>query len=114
MRRFLLAPFLILLLARLDGQEGVTFSSEVKLVILDIGVKDKSGKVIPGLTKADFTVLEDGKPQQISVFEFQKLDSDEPLPPVPAVKPTVQTTASESQAVPPKPAATSGAIGNPK
>jgi len=114
MRRFLLAPFLILLLARLDGQEGVTFSSEVKLVILDIGVKDKSGKVIPGLTKADFTVLEDGKPQQISVFEFQKLDSDEPLPPVPAVKKSVETTPVDSPAVPPQPAPRSSAIGNPK
>ncbi|HVW83821.1 MAG TPA: VWA domain-containing protein [Bryobacteraceae bacterium] len=77
---------MLLLLARMTGQEGVTFSSSANLVIIDVSVKDKSGKVIPDLKKGDFTVLEDGKPQQVSVFEFQKLDSDEPLPAVPATK----------------------------
>jgi VWFA-related protein len=114
MRRILLAPFLILLLARLNGQEGVTFSTDVKLVILDISVRDKSGKVVPGLTKSDFTVVEDGKPQQISVFEFQKLDSDEPLPPVPAVKQPAEAKPVDSQAAPAQPTPRSGALGNPK
>src|ERR1041385_3361418 len=54
------------------------------LVILDVTVLDKSGKVIPGLTKADFEVLEDGKPQTLSVFEFQKLDHDNAASNLPA------------------------------
>ena len=36
----------------------------------------RAGKVIPDLKKSDFTLLEDGKPQTISVFEFQKLEGD--------------------------------------
>jgi VWFA-related protein len=76
---------LVLALPQVNGQD-VTFTSDVHLVVVDISVKDKSGKVIPDLKKTDFTVVEDGKPQAISVFEFQKLDSDEPLPAVPAAK----------------------------
>ena len=57
-----------------------TFSASSNLVIVDVTVKDKSGKAIDGLTENDFTVLEDGKPQKIQVFEHQKL-SLEPEPP---------------------------------
>ena len=56
-------------------------------MIIDANVRDKSGKVIPDLKKSDFTLLEDGKPQTISVFEFQRLEGDTLLPAVPAVKP---------------------------
>ena len=45
-------------------------------MIVDVTVKDKSGKPIENLKQEDFTVLEDGKPQKISVFEFQKLAMD--------------------------------------
>ncbi|MDE3197174.1 MAG: VWA domain-containing protein, partial [Acidobacteriota bacterium] len=95
-----MALSLMLALAPVNGQD-VTFTSDVHLVVVDISVKDKSGKVIPGLKKTDFTVLEDGKPQQVSVFEFQKLDSEEPLPAVPAVK---QTKAAAPATAPEKPA----------
>ena len=56
------------------------FSANSNLVIVDVMVRDKSGKPIEGLKPDDFTVLEDGKPQKVSVFEFQKLSS-EPEPP---------------------------------
>jgi VWFA-related protein len=62
-------------------QAPVVFKSSTSLVVLDVTVKDRSGKEITNLKKEDFTVLEDGKPQQISVFEMQKLAGD-PLPPV--------------------------------
>ena len=57
-----------------------TFSSTISLVVVDVTVKDKSGKLIEGLKENDFTLLEDGKPQKISVFEFEKL-ATEPAPP---------------------------------
>jgi VWFA-related protein len=56
------------------------FSANSNLVIVDVVVRDKSGNSIEGLKPDDFTVLEDGKPQKVSVFEFQKL-SNEPEPP---------------------------------
>src|SRR5271157_392889 len=64
----------------------VTFTANANLVIVDVTVKDKSGKAIDNLTQNDFTVLEDGKPQKISVFEVQKLGM-EPAPP--ALPPTL-------------------------
>ena len=60
---------------------GVTFKAEANLVIVDVTVKDKSGKAIEGLRPEDFTVREDGKPQKIAVFEYQRISSvPEPLP----------------------------------
>jgi VWFA-related protein len=57
-----------------------TFSSTTSLVVVDVTARDKSGKLIEGLKASDFTLLEDGKPQKISVFEFEKLAID-PAPP---------------------------------
>ena len=109
MRRFVFVPFLFLLFARMNGQEGVTFTSEANLVIIDVSVKDKSGKVMPGLKKSDFSVLEDGKPQQLSVFEFQQLDSDTPPPPVPAAK-----ELKAAAAVPESKPTSKAPVGSPK
>jgi VWFA-related protein len=114
MRRFFFIPSLFLMFATLNGQDNVTFTSDVHLVIVDIVVKDKSGKVIPGLKKSDFSLTEDGKPQQLSVFEFQKLDSDEPLPAVPASK-DVKVASAVTPAAPVAKTTSSGlANGNPK
>ncbi len=55
------------------------FEATANLVIVDVTVRDRAGNPVEGLKKEDFTVLEDGKPQAISVFEFQKLALD-PLP----------------------------------
>ena len=62
-----------------------TFSASTSLVVVDVTAKDKSGNPIENLKQADFTVLEDGKPQKVSVFEFEKLTTD----PAPPEKPTL-------------------------
>jgi VWFA-related protein len=57
------------------------FKSETRLVIVDLTVKDKSGRPMTNLTKEDFQVFEDGAKQDVSIFEPQTLSS-EPLTPV--------------------------------
>ncbi len=57
-----------------------TFQTTTNLVVVNVTVRDKSGKLVENLKKDDFTVLEDDKPQQISVFELERLRS-ESLPP---------------------------------
>jgi VWFA-related protein len=109
MKRILFASAFFLVFANflnIDAQDA-TFTSNSNLVIIDANVRDKSGKVVPDLKKSDFTILEDGKPQTISVFEFQKLEADNLLPPVPASKPSPKAppaTAQPAAAAPKKPA----------
>ncbi|HZQ70004.1 MAG TPA: VWA domain-containing protein [Terriglobales bacterium] len=51
-------------------EEGkVEFKSETVLVQVPMIVSDKAGTHVHGLGRADFTVLEDGKPQKIATFE---------------------------------------------
>jgi VWFA-related protein len=51
-------------------------SSTVKLVTVYAVVRDKHGKIVPSLTKDDFALEEDGRPQAISHFIVQ---TDVPL-----------------------------------
>src|ERR1035438_7420413 len=64
-------------------QTNIKFTADSNLVIADVTVKDtKTGQPIEGLKATDFILLEDGKPQKIQVFEFQKL-AMEAAPPEP-------------------------------
>jgi len=51
-----------------DQQPTETLKVNVNIVQLFFNVKDKHGALIPNLTKDDFEVLEDGKPQTIKYF----------------------------------------------
>ena len=66
---FLLA--LMLLFAPVLAAQDVTLHVDVKLVNIFVNVTDRNGAVIGDLTKDDFAVTEDGRPQQIQVFERQ-------------------------------------------
>jgi len=44
---------------------------EVKIVSILATVRDKHGKIIPNLTKDDFAVEEDGRPQTVNYFESE-------------------------------------------
>ncbi len=54
----------------LAAQE-ITLHMNVKLVSLFVNVTDQNGAVVGGLTREDFALAEDGRPQQIAVFERQ-------------------------------------------
>jgi len=56
------------------AKTGATFTVSANLVIEEVSVKDKSGKAVEGLTKEDFAVTEDGKPQAISFFDYEKIE----------------------------------------
>jgi len=47
---------------------AATISVDVKVVTLPVTVRDKHGKIIRDLTKDDFTLQEDGRPQTIKYF----------------------------------------------
>jgi VWFA-related protein len=85
-------------------QKTVTnFVATTQLVIVNVSVKDKDGKPIEGLKPPDFTVTEDGKPQAIKVFEYQRL-ADEALPAmetpaVPSLMPKAAPTAADTAAL---------------
>jgi|KBSMisStaDraftv2_1062788.scaffolds.fasta_scaffold11170_2 VWFA-related protein len=57
-------------------QSVSTLKVNVNVVQLFFNVKDKKGGLIPNLTKSDFQILEDGKPQNIKYFAAE---SDLPL-----------------------------------
>jgi VWFA-related protein len=59
-----------------QDQSVTTLKVNVEVVQLFFNVKDKHGALIPNLTKDNFDVFEDGKPQTIKYF---KAESDLPL-----------------------------------
>jgi Ca-activated chloride channel family protein len=67
-----LGMLLALAAVALAAQDSVaTFRVDVKLVSIFVNVTDKNGALVGGLTQGDFAVYEDGRPQQIAVFERQ-------------------------------------------
>ncbi|MGO9232013.1 MAG: VWA domain-containing protein [Bryobacteraceae bacterium] len=76
---------------------SVTFSTTRQLVVEDVIVKSSNVKPIDNLKASDFLVTEDGKPQQISVFEFQKLSNEAVPAPPPALQQRTQVAAAIAQ-----------------
>ena len=62
------------------SQSSFTLKVNSDLVLTNVVVRDKkTGEVVRGLTANDFTILENGKPQQISSFDFESVDQAAPL-----------------------------------
>ena len=68
-------------------QPPVTFRAEVNYVEVDARVLDANGAFVDGLTAKDFAVLEDGKPQQVTVFSMVNLPVERAQRPLFASKP---------------------------
>lgn len=67
-------PALLLVLGGAPAaQDAVQFRVGVELINVTATVTDASGRFVPDLTRDDFTVLEDGEPQEISYFENDRV-----------------------------------------
>lgn len=56
-------------------QQSYTFKSNAELVLVNVSVRDKGGQFVRDLKADDFTLLEDGKQQQITSFDLESVDS---------------------------------------
>ena len=52
------------------AQDRPTFRAGVQSIEVDVLVTGKDGKAVRGLTKDDFTLIEDNTPQRIASFSF--------------------------------------------
>ena len=67
---------LVLLCAASPSQQSdYVFHAESDLVLVNVTVRDKSGKFVPGLKPGDFTIFEDNKPQKIVSFDVENVDA---------------------------------------
>jgi len=56
-------------------QERATFSTSANVVIVDVTVLGRDGAPVENLTKDDFELYEDGKPQHLQGCDLQRLDT---------------------------------------
>jgi Ca-activated chloride channel family protein len=72
-RVFLLAATVLALFGAhfLAAQDGMTLRMDVKLVNVFVNVTDPNGAIVGGLTRQDFAIAEDNRPQDIAIFERQ-------------------------------------------
>ena len=60
----------VLLMTTLSAQDGgpVRITSDVRVVEVDVTVRDAQGKPVQGLQAKDFTILDNGKPRPFTIF----------------------------------------------
>lgn len=79
-------------------QPPVTFRVEVNYVEVDAIVTDQQGNFVRDLKQGDFQVLEDGKPQKVSIFSLVDIPverAERPLFAPEAIEPDVRTNERE-------------------
>ncbi len=79
-------------------QPPITFKVEVNYVEIDASVTDAQGNFVGGLTKDDFEVLEDRKPQTVTVFSAVDIPVERPAPPLFARSPIPPDVRSNAKA----------------
>ncbi len=109
--RSIIASFMACLMAAFAQQQGsqtgtntsagqrpsFSFESTTQLVVEDVIIRTRDGKPVPDLKPDDFTIFEDGKPQKISVFEFQKLEDEALAAPALPARPSAPPVAEPAQ-----------------
>ena len=83
----------LLFLAATAAHAQVVESIEVRVTSVDVVVTDRDGKPVTGLTKDDFEILEDKRPQKITNFyevrggeSVQAMEQTTQAAPAPAAK----------------------------
>jgi VWFA-related protein len=56
-------------------EQSPAFRAAVNLVVIDAEVTDRNGRPIKGLRRDQFEVFEDGKPQAISTFDYEDIET---------------------------------------
>ena len=67
-RLALILSVVVLATCMVAGQEA-TFRSGTRIVSVDATVLDAQGRLVPGLEREDFTILDNDKPQEITFFD---------------------------------------------
>jgi VWFA-related protein len=73
--------------AQKPAGSDLVLKSTVNRVVLDVVVTDSNNRPVRGLTAKDFSVAEDGRPQEILAFDVHRLETASDfakLPPMPA------------------------------
>ncbi|HEY1757021.1 MAG TPA: VWA domain-containing protein [Bryobacteraceae bacterium] len=76
MKKYKLLALALTFVAFQEVPAQVIFTSETRLIVVNVSVKDKMGKPVLDLKKEDFEITEDGKKQDPNVFQFEKLNND--------------------------------------
>jgi Ca-activated chloride channel homolog len=63
--------FVVLMASEAVFAQETTLHVDVKLVNVFVNVTDRNGAIVGGLAKEDFAISEDGRPQEVAVFEKQ-------------------------------------------
>src|SRR4051794_35979444 len=77
-----------------QGQPPVTFKVDINYVEIDATVADAQGNFVRTLTRDDFEITEDGKPQKLTAFAMVDIPiqrADPPLFAKTAIPPDVVT-----------------------
>lgn len=79
--------------ARIAAAQEPTFRAQANLVLVDVVATDAHNRPVDHLTAKDFTVLENGKPQTLKLFE-EHLPQTSPAVPAPKLAPGTFTNRS--------------------
>jgi VWFA-related protein len=103
---FALLLVLGLVCPSLPAEQGqFTFRAQTEIVLVNVTVRDKSGRFVRDLKASDFKMQEDGKPQEILSFDVENIEALPPrdvpqaTPLATAPSPTPATASNNSQSV---------------
>ena len=69
MRALTVAAFVVLAVAAVRTQQQPTFRGGTSIVPVLATVLDNNGRLVPDLERTDFTILDNGKPQEVVFFQ---------------------------------------------